>query len=78
MEFIMVNSRRIVAITGGSRGIGRAVALKFAQENQNKALVFKIHKKILDHMENIKRFGKNENALKTIDLISKYIQKLDV
>jgi len=50
--------------------------LKVAQENQNQALFSKIHRKILDHMENIKRFGKNEQALKTIDLISEYIHKL--
>jgi 3-oxoacyl-[acyl-carrier protein] reductase len=29
----MENSGRIVAITGGSKGIGRAIALKFAEEN---------------------------------------------
>ncbi|MDY7035329.1 MAG: 3-oxoacyl-[acyl-carrier-protein] reductase [Thermodesulfobacteriota bacterium] len=36
----MDNSKRVVIITGGSKGIGRAVALKFAEE---KARIFIIH-----------------------------------
>jgi len=53
-----------------------ATRLKVAKENQSQPLFFKIHEKITDHIENIKRFGKNEKALKTIELVSKYISKL--
>ena len=35
----MDNSRRVVVITGGSRGIGRAVALKFADEKAEIVIV---------------------------------------
>ncbi len=35
----MDNPGRVVAITGGSRGIGRAVALKFAEEKANIVIV---------------------------------------
>ena len=36
----------------------------------------KIHAKILDHKGSIERFGKNEDALKAIALVSKYIDSL--
>ncbi|UCD00421.1 MAG: DUF447 family protein [Promethearchaeota archaeon] len=54
-----------------------ATRLKVANEDQNQPLFLKIQKKIKDHIENIKRFGKNKKALKTIELISKYISKLN-
>jgi hypothetical protein len=53
-----------------------ATRLKIAKQNQNKTQFMKIHNKILDHIENIKGFGKNKNALKTIDLIINYTRKL--
>jgi hypothetical protein len=51
-----------------------ATRLKIAKKNNEKQLLYKIHVKIVDHMEKIERFGKNENALKTIDLVSNYIE----
>ncbi|NVM36638.1 MAG: DUF447 family protein [Candidatus Lokiarchaeota archaeon] len=53
-----------------------ATRLKIARENQNQALFSKIHEKIKDFVENTKRFGKNERALKTIYLVDKYISSL--
>ena len=53
-----------------------ATRLKIAKENKNQPLLSKVHEKIIDHMKNIERFGKNENALKTIELVNKYISKL--
>lgn len=55
-----------------------ATRLKVAKENQNQPLFSKTHEKIIDHMENIERFGKNEKALKTIELVSNYISKLTI
>jgi len=53
-----------------------ATRLKIAKEKNEFALFNVIHEKILDHMGNIERFGKNKRALKTIDLVSKYISDL--
>jgi hypothetical protein len=53
-----------------------ATRLKVAKENQNQPQFFQIQERITDHIENIKRFGKNEKALKTIELVGKYISKL--
>jgi hypothetical protein len=50
--------------------------LKVVKENENQSLFSKIHEKIRDNKENIKRFGKNEKALKAIELVSSYIIKL--
>ncbi len=50
-----------------------ATRLKFAKENKNNTLFSKIYDKILDYIKNIERFGKNESALKVIDLVNKYI-----
>ncbi len=53
-----------------------ATRLKIAKKKKDKQLFYKIHEKIVDHMENIERFGKNKDALKTIDLVSNYISNL--
>jgi hypothetical protein len=53
-----------------------ATRLKIAKKKNDRQLFNKIHKKIVDHMENIERFGKNEDALKTIDLVSNYVNSL--
>lgn len=53
-----------------------ATRLKVAKENENQTLFSKIYEKIKDYRENIIRFGKNEKALKTIELVSSYINKL--
>ncbi|MFX1378026.1 MAG: DUF447 domain-containing protein [Promethearchaeota archaeon] len=47
--------------------------LKVAKENNNPTLFSKIYEKILDYIDMIKRFGKNENALKAIELVNNYI-----
>ncbi len=46
--------------------------LKVAKDN-NPALFSKINERILDYIRNIKRFGKNQEALKAIKLIEDYI-----
>ncbi|MFW9969371.1 MAG: DUF447 domain-containing protein [Candidatus Odinarchaeota archaeon] len=51
--------------------------LKIAKMNQNRALFSKIYEKIIEYKENIQRFGKNNRALKTLDLINKYISSID-
>lgn len=55
-----------------------ATRLKIAKKNQNKTQFLKIYNKILDHVENIERFGKNKNALKVIELINDYVSKLKI
>ena len=53
-----------------------ATRLKIAKEKNEHALFNEIHNKLIDHMESIKRFGKNKRALKTMDLVSNYISTL--
>lgn len=53
-----------------------ATRLKVAKENEDQSIFSKNYEKIRDYKENIKRFGKNEKALKTIELVSRYIDKL--
>ncbi|MFW9877694.1 MAG: hypothetical protein ACFFG0_31795, partial [Candidatus Thorarchaeota archaeon] len=53
-----------------------ATRLKIAKENKSQLLLSKIYEKIIDHIENIKKFGKNKNALKTIKLVIKYISRI--
>lgn len=53
-----------------------ATRLKIAKEKNELALFNIIHNKLIDHMGNIKRFGKNKSALKTIDLVINYIRTL--
>ncbi|MEE9379300.1 MAG: DUF447 domain-containing protein [Candidatus Lokiarchaeia archaeon] len=50
-----------------------ATRLKVAKENHKQVLFSKIHEKIAGHKENLERFCKNKNALKTISLVNKYI-----
>lgn len=53
-----------------------ATRLKIAKKKNDSQLFHKVHEKIVDHMENIERFGKNKDALKTIALVSNYISSL--
>ncbi len=53
-----------------------ATRLKVAKKKNDNQLFFKIHEKIMDYMEDIERFGKNQNAFKAINLVSKYISSL--
>ena len=50
--------------------------LKVAHDNRNKPLFSNILNKIGENIENINRFGKNEKAIKTIELINEYISTL--
>ena len=50
-----------------------ATRLKVANENQNESQVTQIKEKIEEYIEDIERFGHNKRALKTIELIKKYI-----
>ncbi|MFX0030394.1 MAG: DUF447 domain-containing protein [Candidatus Hermodarchaeota archaeon] len=47
--------------------------LKIAKLNHNQALFSKIYEKIIEYKESIQRFGKNNRALKTLELIDNYI-----
>jgi len=53
-----------------------ATRLKIAKEKNDFALFNIIYEKILDHMGNIKRFGKNKRALKSIALVNNYLNKI--
>jgi len=53
-----------------------ATRLKVAKESEDQYIFSKNYEKIRDYKENIKRFGKNEKALKAIELVSRYIDKL--
>jgi len=53
-----------------------ATRLKIAKEKNNYPLFHKIHERIINHREDIKRFGKNERAIKALDLVNDYINKL--
>ncbi|MFX1480038.1 MAG: DUF447 domain-containing protein [Promethearchaeota archaeon] len=53
-----------------------ATRLKVAKENENQTLISKIHEKIMDYEKSIERFGKNEKALKTMELVGNYVNKL--
>ncbi|MFX0040485.1 MAG: DUF447 domain-containing protein [Promethearchaeota archaeon] len=48
--------------------------LKIAKKNYNRALFGKIYEKIIEYIEKIQRFGKNDRALKTLELVDKYIR----
>jgi len=53
-----------------------ATRLKIAKNKNDNQLFFKIHEKIVDYMTNIERFGKNNDAIKAINLVSKYVNDL--
>ncbi len=53
-----------------------ATRLKIAKQRNDQKLFYKIHEGILDHKGNIERFGKNEDALKAIELLSNYVGSL--
>ena len=53
-----------------------ATRLKIAKKKRDNQLFLKIHEKIADYMADIERFGKNQDANKAIDLVSKYISNL--
>ncbi len=50
--------------------------LKIAKQNQDQSIFSKIYEKIVEHMRDIERFGKNESVLKTMEIVSSYIKKL--
>lgn len=50
--------------------------LKTAFETKKENLMMKYHRKIEETIECIKRFGKNPDALKSVDLIEEFLQNL--
>ena len=50
--------------------------LKVAKDNRNKPLFSKILSKIRVNIEDVNRFGKNERAIRTVELINEYISNL--
>ncbi len=53
-----------------------ATRLKIAIKNKDEPLISKIFNKIKENFNDVKRFGKNEKAIKTIELVDNYISKL--
>lgn len=53
-----------------------ATRLKVAKEKNDQLLFHKIHETIVNHIENVARFGKNERALKAIEIARNYINLL--
>lgn len=52
-----------------------ATRLKIAKERKNKKLFDSILQKIQDNMQDIERFGGNKNAIKSLELIKKFISR---
>ena len=48
--------------------------LKVAKEKNNIIQIESIQKKIMENIENIERFGKNDSALKVADFIKLYLK----
>jgi len=55
-----------------------ATRLKLAKERKDQQLFDKIHNKIIDHIQIIEKFTKNENVIKSLELISNFVKKLMV
>ena len=53
-----------------------ATRLKVAKERKDQQLFNSVHNKLIDHKQNIEKFTKNENVIKSLDLISKFIDRL--
>jgi hypothetical protein len=53
-----------------------ATRLNIAKSNKDEQQVSKIFDRIRVHFNDVKRFGKNERALKTLELVKSYINKL--
>ena len=47
-----------------------------AKERKDQQLFNSVHNKLIDHKQNIEKFTKNENVIKSLDLISKFIDRL--
>ncbi|MFX1313246.1 MAG: DUF447 domain-containing protein [Promethearchaeota archaeon] len=53
-----------------------ATRLKVAFEKHKKDLITDFQEKIKENIKNVRRFGKNEDAIKAIELIEEYIHEL--
>ncbi|MFX1317066.1 MAG: DUF447 domain-containing protein [Promethearchaeota archaeon] len=53
-----------------------ATRLKIAKEKGNYPLFDKIHERLINNKEDVERFGKNERAIKALDIVNDYINKL--
>lgn len=52
-----------------------ATRLKVAKERDDQKLFNKIFNKLMDYKQNIERFTQNDNAIKSLDLISKFVDR---
>ena len=55
-----------------------ATRLGVAKDKNDKSLILTIQEKIDNYTKEIERFGKNQNALKAIQVISEYINELSI
>jgi len=53
-----------------------ATRLKLAKERKDQQLFNNLYSKIIDYQQNIERFTKNEKAIKSLEIISKFVDKL--
>ena len=51
--------------------------MKIAFEKHDRDLITEFQGKIEKNVKNIRRFGKNQDALKALELIEEYIHKLE-
>ena len=53
-----------------------ATRLKLVKKRKDQQLFHNIHKRIIDYMQKVKRFTKNDEVIKSLDLISRFVNEL--